>query len=91
MKTNIDLPLDDQWSRQEIVVATRLYELVLEANETGADREKLLAAYDLFTQMMPSKGQRRQLDRQFEKQAGVSIYTTIKQAQSSPRKRLRIE
>ncbi|HAT55175.1 MAG TPA: hypothetical protein DCW31_08065 [Lactobacillus sp.] len=91
MKTNIDLPLDASWSRDELVTVTRLYELVLEANETGVNREQLLTTYNKFTRLIPSRGEQRRLDRQFEKESGVGIYATIKIAQASSRKRIQID
>ncbi|GKT02874.1 UPF0223 family protein [Furfurilactobacillus sp. WILCCON 0119] len=93
MKTNenIDFPIDPAWSTDEIVTVTKLYELVLEANEGGVDREQLLAAYNAFRTVIPAKGEQRQLDRQLSQQTGISIYQTMKQAADSHARRLVIQ
>lgn len=89
MKTNqnIDFPLDADWTTTEIVTVSKLYDLVLAANEASVDRNQLLAAYNAFKTVVSSKGEERQLDRQLQQQADVSIYQTLKQARVSTKKR----
>ncbi|GAB6092227.1 UPF0223 protein [Furfurilactobacillus curtus] len=83
---NIELPLDDTWTSQEIIDVTMFYDLILTANEQGVDRQRLLSAYQVFQMIVPTKGQQKQLDRQLQRQTGVSLYRTMQAAMASQRK-----
>lgn len=86
---NIELPLDDTWTSQEIIDVTTFYNLILTANEQGVDRQQLLDAYQVFQKIVPTKGQQKQLDRQLQRQTGISLYRTMSTAMMSQRKRFK--
>lgn len=79
-------PLEEHWSRQEIIDVVNFYALVEQAYEKGINRNDLLLAYTRFKQIVPSKSEEKQLCSSFEKQSGYSCYQTIKKARSEENK-----
>lgn len=50
------------------------------AYEKGADASAILTSYIEFKMVVKSKGQERQIDREFEEVSGYSTYQVIKAA-----------
>lgn len=50
------------------------------AYEKGADASVILTSYKEFKDVVKSKGQERQIDREFEEVSGYSTYQVIKAA-----------
>lgn len=50
------------------------------AYEKGADVSAILTSYKEFKMVVKSKGQERQIDREFEEVSGYSTYQVIKAA-----------
>lgn len=71
------------WNKQEIIDVIYFFQCVEEAYDKGVNREKLLASYRRFKEIVPSKGEEKQLCGQFEKASGFSCYHTIKQARET--------
>lgn len=50
--------------------------------EARVDQKKFLATYQAFKQVVPSIGQEKQLDREFEQASGYSSYRALKDMKS---------
>ncbi|MFC4404711.1 UPF0223 family protein [Gracilibacillus xinjiangensis] len=77
---NYSYPLDDSWSTGEIVDVVNYYSIIERAYEKGIKQQDLMLAYNRFKQIVPSKSEEKQLDREFEKQSGYVPYRVIKHA-----------
>ena len=75
-----DYPLDSEWTVNEIIDVMALYNAVEKAYEGGISNDELLAAYKKFKVIVTSKSQEKQLDKEFEKNSGYSIYQAIKKS-----------
>jgi uncharacterized protein YktA (UPF0223 family) len=79
---NYAYPLEPDWSTEDIVAVTTLYQRVEDAYELprGVASSDLLDAYRAFQMVVPQKFMEKQLDKSFEEAAGYSIYRTMKRA-----------
>lgn len=78
-----DYPLNTDWSTSEIITVMRLYEAVETAYERAIQKERFLADYRAFKQIVRSKSEEKQLDQAFGKATGYSIYRTVQQCLSA--------
>lgn len=79
------------WSTDDIIKVSRLYTLVSDAYEKNVNREQLLAAYDDFKTVVPSKSEEKQLDRSFGQVSDYSIYRTVQTARNLTYKTFKME
>lgn len=77
---NYSYPLSTDWDKQEVIDVIYFFQCVEEAYEKGISREKLVAAYRRFKEIIPSKGEEKQICGQFDKASGFSSYHTVKKA-----------
>lgn len=89
---NFSYPLASDWSTSEIVKVTDFYRQIEDAYELnqGVMISKLMTAYGVFKQVVPSKSQEKQLGKQFEQLTGYSWYKTIKEAQTTNKKSIKM-
>jgi uncharacterized protein YktA (UPF0223 family) len=73
-------PISYEWSTDEIVDVIALYEAVELTYNKGVERERLLAAYRRFKEIVPGKAEERNLANEYEELSGFSVYRTIKKA-----------
>ncbi|MCG1020486.1 UPF0223 family protein [Sutcliffiella horikoshii] len=73
-------PISYEWSTDEIVDVIALYEAVELTYSKGVERERLLAAYRRFKEIVPGKAEERNLANEYEELSGFSVYRTIKKA-----------
>ena len=73
MSENYTLPIDSNWTIDDIVTVSAFVDKVLQVYENGVLKVTLLAQYDKFRQVIPSKSEQKQFDRNFEQQTGFSI------------------
>jgi uncharacterized protein YktA (UPF0223 family) len=76
-------PIDHNWSTEEIIDVIHFFENIEQAYEKGVDRDKLLALYNRFKEIVPSKAQEKTLCAQFEEVSRYSTYRTIKKAREA--------
>jgi uncharacterized protein YktA (UPF0223 family) len=76
-------PLDHTWSTEEIIDVIHFFEQIEQAYEKGIERERLMAAYRRFKEVVPSKSEEKQLFAQFEEESGYSSYRTVKKAREA--------
>ncbi|MFH0401389.1 UPF0223 family protein [Streptococcus sp. A23] len=81
MNKNYSYPLDFSWSTEEISSVLSFLNQVELAYEKGADAGQVLTAYCAFKEVVPSKAQEKQIDRDFEDVSGYSSYRVVKAAQ----------
>ena len=79
---NYNYPLEEHWTKEEIIDVVNFYTLVEKAYEQGVKREELMLAYTRFKQIVPSKSEEKQLCGKFEKESGYSCYQAVKKAKA---------
>ncbi|MGT2711271.1 UPF0223 family protein [Streptococcus oriscaviae] len=80
MDKNYSYPLDFSWSTEEISSVLSFLNQVEKAYENGVEAQALLDRYAKFKSVVKSKGQERQIDRDFEAVSGYSTYRAVKMA-----------
>lgn len=78
-----EYPIDYDWSNEEIITVINLYNAVEQAYEVGIKKDKFLSLYSKFKEIVNSKSLEKQLDKQFEKVSGYSIYQVVKISKES--------
>lgn len=81
---NYSYPIDETWTKTEIIDVVNFFSLVERTYEDGILREDLLLAYERFKQVVPSKSEEKQLDAKFQKDSGYSSYRAIQKAKAAP-------
>lgn len=87
---NYTYPIDEAWTTEEISTVVTFFSRIEQAYERGVNREALLAAYREFKEIVPSKMEEKQLDKQFSKVSGYAIYPTIKKAKEETAKTIKM-
>ncbi|SFM00842.1 Uncharacterized protein YktA, UPF0223 family [Gracilibacillus orientalis] len=83
---NYSYPIDETWATEEIVDVVNYFSLIEKAYEKGVEKQDLVAAYNRYKEIVPSKSEEKQLDKKFEKQSGYVPFRVIKKAKElSPR------
>ncbi|MFD2656220.1 MULTISPECIES: UPF0223 family protein [Gracilibacillus] len=77
---NYSYPIDETWTTEEIVDVVNYFSLIEKAYEKGVEKQDLVAAYNRYKEIVPSKSEEKQLDKQFEKQSGYVPFRVIKKA-----------
>ncbi|MEC2072948.1 UPF0223 family protein [Alkalihalophilus marmarensis] len=78
MEMNMPISLD--WSKEEVIDVVEFFQAIEKAYQKGIGREELLAKYRRFKEIVPSKSEEKQVFKEFEQQADVSCYHTVKKA-----------
>ncbi|MGP6138790.1 MULTISPECIES: UPF0223 family protein [unclassified Jeotgalibaca] len=79
---NYSYPLDLDWTHAEMVKVVSLWNAVESAYEGGISREEFIKKYRAFKEVVPSKGEEKQLGNAFEKISGYSLYQVVKASQN---------
>lgn len=80
MSDNYNYPLDINWSTDEITSVLHFLNQVEKAYESKVDANQLLESYRVFKEIVTSKSQEKQIDREFEKSSGYSTYRALQKA-----------
>ncbi|MFV0556413.1 MAG: UPF0223 family protein [Lactovum sp.] len=75
---NYQYPLDLSWSTEEMATVIAFFTQVEEFYEKKVDKKFFMSSYKKFKEVVPSKGQEKQLDKEFEKLSGYSSYRALK-------------
>jgi uncharacterized protein YktA (UPF0223 family) len=71
-------PIDyDLYTPEEVVKLVEFYALIEDANEGKVNKELLIKNYREFRKILNSISIEKQIDKEFEKISGYSIYKTI--------------
>ncbi len=76
-------PISPDWKTEEIIDVINFYQSVEKAYEKGINREELMITYRRFKEIVPSKAEEKQIDREFEEISGYSSYRVIKKAKEA--------
>ncbi len=72
-------PIDfDLYNAEEAVILVEFLALIEDANEGKVDPQLLVKKHKQFRKIINSISTEKQLDREFEKLSGYSIYKTLK-------------
>ena len=72
-------PIDfELYSSQEAIILIKFLALIEDANEGKVDKDLLIKMHKKFRSIINSVSTEKQMDREFEKISGYSIYKTIK-------------
>ena len=75
-----DYPLSPYWSTQDIIDVMSLYNAVEKAYEEGISKDEFMKYYRLYTAVVDSKSEQKQIDAAFEKASHYSIYKVFQKA-----------
>ncbi|MFC3040197.1 UPF0223 family protein [Virgibacillus xinjiangensis] len=76
-------PMDETWTKQEIIDVVNFFSVIEKAYESGAKRQDVLALYNRFKEIVPSKSEEKTLFAEFERASGYSSYKVVKTARKS--------
>ncbi|WP_216828122.1 UPF0223 family protein [Alkalihalobacterium elongatum] len=76
----MNMPISLDWSKEEVIDVMAFFQAVEDAYSGGVERAKLLSLYRRFKEVVPSKSEEKQLFKQYDQEAGVSCYHTLKKA-----------
>lgn len=82
MNKNYAYPLDLSWSTDEISSVLHFLNQVELAYESKVAADKVLAAYQAFKQVVPSKAEEKRIDKTFEAVSGYSTYKVVQAAKA---------
>ena len=72
-------PIDfDLYSKNEAIILIEFLALIEDANEGKVDKDLLIKKHKKFRSIINSVSTEKQMDREFEKMSGYSIYKTIR-------------
>lgn len=80
---NYHYPLDESWSKQEIIDVINFYTRIEQAYEQQVKRGEVLEAYRKFKVVVPSKGEEKSYFATFEKASGYKCYSVVKKARDN--------
>ncbi|MFB5660733.1 UPF0223 family protein [Alteribacillus sp. HJP-4] len=92
MEENLQMPISMDWSTDEITDVVNFYQTIEMAHNKAVAREDILALYNRFKEIVPSKSEEKQWCRQFDDKAGVSCWKTVQKARKAePGEKIRME
>ena len=80
MNKNYRYPLDMSWSTEELASVLSFLNDVEQAYEAKIAAEKILASYQQFKKIVPSKAEAKRIGREFETASGYSLYRAVQAA-----------
>jgi len=88
---NYQYPIDETWSTEEIIDVVNFFSLIEKAYEKQVKRDELLALYQRFKQIVPSKSEEKRLFSDFEAASGYSSYRVVKAARNGEMDMIKME
>lgn len=80
---NYSFPINPDWNNDEIIVVVNFLSGVEKAYVSGISRAELANLYKAFKTVVTSISGEKQLDREFKKASGLSVYSVVKQLKDS--------
>jgi uncharacterized protein YktA (UPF0223 family) len=71
----IDYSLFDS---EEVILLVEFFSLIEDANESSVNKQELIKKYKEYREIINSQSMEKQIERDFKKVSGYSIYQTIK-------------
>lgn len=78
-------PLDQTWSKEEVVDVINFFRMVEHAYEKGVRRDDLLLAYTRFKQIVPSKSEEKNCAGSLNRVPAIPAITRSKKPRASMR------
>lgn len=78
MADSYQYPLDLSWTTAEMATVIAFFNQVENFYEGGVDKNEFMSTYKEFKKVVPSKGQEKQIDKEFQELSGYSTYRAIK-------------
>ena len=85
-KMNYTYPIDETWTKEEIIDVVNFFSLIEKAYEKNVSRNDLLALYKRFKEIVPGKSEEKKLFQSFKNQSGYSSYHVVKKAKETDEK-----
>lgn len=76
--TNYAFPIDPDWTTAEIIIVVNFLSGIEKAYDKGIARQELTSLYQSFKTVVTSISGEKQLDREFKRASGLSIYAVVK-------------
>lgn len=80
---NYSYPLDEEWSKTDMIDVVHFFNMIEKAYESSVNCADLLAAYQRFKEIVPSKSQEKVCFADFQKSSSYSSYHVVKKARES--------
>lgn len=92
MQNNYSYPLIEDWNQSELLAVINFYQLVEQAyeNSQGVSRSEFLNAYKEFTNIVPSKMEQKQLEKEFKAVSTYDAYQVFKATKNSEAKYIKM-
>jgi len=71
MSENYTLPIDGNWTTEDIVIVSNFVDAILKAYESGVSRDELVQRYNDYRAVMPSKSEQKRFDKDFDDDESV--------------------
>ncbi|WP_099157947.1 UPF0223 family protein [Virgibacillus ndiopensis] len=79
---NYHYPIDETWSKQEIVDVVNFFSTIEKVYEKNSTCEEVMLAYRNFKQIVPSKSEEKQIFAEFQQASGYSSYHVVQHAKA---------
>lgn len=79
---NYAYPINETWSSEEIAMVVDFLSAVEKAHESEISVDQFQMKYRTFKQIVNSKSEEKQIDRDFQEVSGYSIYQTVQKARN---------
>ena len=83
---NYEFPLDETWTKEEIIDVVQFFTLIEKAYESRVRREDVIALYRRFKEIVPSKSEEKKLFAAFNQSSGYAAFPVIRQASQNNEK-----
>ncbi|MGT2906275.1 UPF0223 family protein [Streptococcus dentiloxodontae] len=81
-RANYSYPLNPTWNTEEITAVLHFLSQVEKAYESKVEHQEFLEAYKNFKNVVKSKAEEKQINRDFETASGYSAYRALKAVQA---------
>ena len=81
-KMEYHYPISIDWSTEEIIDVMKFFDLVERAYEKSITRKELMAVYNRYKEIVPSKSEEKTIDKEFQEATGFSTYQVVKKAKN---------
>lgn len=83
-------PIDETWSKKEIIAIVEFFTVIERAYEHNAEREEVLLTYNNLKRIVPSKSEEKQLFKEFEQASQYASYPVIQKARKTKEKTIKM-
>lgn len=85
-----EYPLNDSWSKEEMIDIVQFFTLIEKAYENQVSREDVITLYRRFKEIVPSKSEEKQLFAAFKEASGYQAFPVIKKIKETEQKNIKM-